>query len=93
MKKKKVCVVAPVHDWDDVRVYQKESCTLARAGYQITLIARAPSPRTINGVNIIPSIGGSNIRLIRFLLLPVVGVQALLQNAQIYHLHNPATSQ
>lgn len=91
MNKRKVCVVAPVHNWDDVRVFQKEARTLACAGYQVSLIVRAPSPRTISGIDIVPSLGSSNIRLIRFLLLPVVGVQALLQNAQIYHLHNPDT--
>ncbi len=91
LNKRTVCVVAPVHVWDDVRVYQKESRTLAEAGYQVTLIARTPSPQTINGVKIIPPIGSSKFRLLRFLLLPAVGVQALLQNAEIYHLHNPDT--
>ena len=91
LKKRKVCVVAPVHVWDDVRVYQKEARTLADAGYQVSLIARTPSTQTINGVKIIPSIGGSKYRLLRFLLLPAVGVQALLQKAHIYHLHNPDT--
>ena len=91
LNKRKVCVVAPVHVWDDVRVYQKESRTLAEAGYQVCLIARTDSPQTTNGVKIIPSIGSSKYRLLRFLLLPAVGVQALLQNAEIYHLHNPDT--
>jgi len=64
---------------------------LADAGYQVSLIARTPSPQTINGVKIIPPVGSSRFRLLRFLLLPAVGVQALLQNAEIYHLHNPDT--
>lgn len=91
MNKRKVCIVAPVHIWDDVRVYKKEACTLAHAGYQVSLIARTPSQQTVNGIKIIPSIGSSSIRLLRFLLLPIVGIQALLQNAHIYHLHNPDT--
>jgi len=91
LNKRSVCVVAPVHVWDDVRVYQKEARTLADAGYQVSLIARTPSPQTINGVRIIPCIGSSRYRLLRFLLLPAVAVQALLQNAEIYHLHNPDT--
>jgi len=64
---------------------------LADAGYQVSLIARTPSPQIIDGVKIIPCIGGSKYRLLRFLLLPAIGVQALLQNAEIYHLHNPDT--
>ena len=91
MNKKRVCVVAPVHVWDDVRVYQKESRTLADAGYEVSLIARTPSPQSINGVKIIPPVGSSKFRLLRFLLLPAVGIHALLQNADIYHLHNPDT--
>ncbi len=64
---------------------------MADAGYQVSLIASTPSPQTINGVKIIPPVGSSKFRLLRFLLLPAVGVQALLQNADIYHLHNPDT--
>ena len=64
---------------------------MADADYQVSLIARTRSPQTINGIKIIPAIGSSRFRLLRFLLLPAVGVQALLQNADIYHLHNPDT--
>ena len=64
---------------------------MADAGYEVSLIARTPSPQTINGVKIIPPVGSSRFRVLRFLLLPAVGVQALLQNADIYHLHNPDT--
>ncbi|MDX1405860.1 MAG: hypothetical protein R3192_15045, partial [Woeseiaceae bacterium] len=91
MKKEKVCVVAPVHVWDDVRVFQKEATTLARAGYRVTLIAKAQSRFIHNGIEVIPSISSSEFRLVRFLLLPLVAIQALLQNANIYHLHNPDT--
>ena len=91
LNKRSVCVVAPVHVWDDVRVYQKEARTLADAGYQVSVIARTPSPQTINGIKIIPPIGNPKSRLSRFLLLPFVGIQALRQNADIYHLHNPDT--
>ena len=89
MNKRSVCVVAPVHAWDDVRVYQKEARTLADAGYRVSVIARAPSPQSIDGIEIIPSISDSRYRPVRFLLLPAVGVQALQQNADIYHLHDP----
>ena len=88
---KKVCVVAPVHVWDDARVFHKESCTLADAGNQVTLIARIESPRTINAIEILPPAGSSGNRFTRFLSLPLVGVQALRKNADIYHLHNPDT--
>lgn len=86
-----MCIVAPVHRWDDVRVFRKEARTLADAGYEVTLISRIESPRIIDGVRVVPSVGSSGYRLLRFILLPVVGVQALMQNAGIYHLHNPDT--
>ena len=64
---------------------------MADAGYQVSVIARTPSPQTINGIKIIPPFGNPESRLSRFLLLPFVGIQALLQKADIYHLHNPDT--
>ena len=91
MNGRKVCVVAPVHVWDDVRVFHKEACSLADAGYAVSLIARAPEPRTVNGVRVVPSVGSAGFRPLRFLLSPVVAIQALLQGADIYHLHNPDT--
>ena len=88
---KKVCVIAPVHAWDDVRVFHKECRTLANAGYDVCLIARVQSPRTVKGIKIIPAVGSSGGRFKRFLSLPFVGIQALLRKAKIYHLHNPDT--
>ena len=86
-----VCIVAPVHDWDDVRVFQKEARTLADAGYRVSLIARSPSKLMQHGVDVIPATGSSGGRFLRFLSLPIVGAQALRQGAAIYHMHNPDT--
>ena len=88
---KTVCVVAPVHAWDDVRVFQKEARTLARAGYRVIVIARAPRREIVDGVEVLPARTARSWRLFRFASLPVVFFQAVTVKADVYHLHNPDT--
>ncbi|WP_182038464.1 hypothetical protein [Vibrio alginolyticus] len=40
MSGKKVCILAPIHIWDDVRVFKKQAVSLSCSGYDVTLIAR-----------------------------------------------------
>lgn len=87
----KVTIVAPVHIWDDVRVFKKEALSLAKDGYNVTLIARIKAPSIIEGIKILPVYGCYQNRLLRFLSLPIVIFQVLRQEADIYHLHNPDT--
>ena len=92
MSDKLICVVAPVHRWDDVRVFHKEARTLASAGgYRVILIARAPRCEIVDGVEIVPARTCTSSRLLRFASLPAVFLQALRVNADAYHLHNPDT--
>jgi glycosyltransferase involved in cell wall biosynthesis len=91
MTTKTVCVVAPVHNWDDVRVFQKEARTLVQAGYRVTLITRASRPHDFGGIRILPARTVTSSRFLRFLALPAVFIQALRINADVYHLHNPDT--
>jgi glycosyltransferase involved in cell wall biosynthesis len=83
-----VVIVAAVHAWDDVRVYQKEACTLAAHGYNVTLIAQAPQTAVERGIRIQPA-PKSKSRTIRFLKLPLVFLMAMRLDADIYHVHNP----
>ena len=85
-----ITIVAPVHIYSDIRVFQKEAKSLAANGYQVTLIARADRPRLEDGVKIIPAPAAPN-RLKRFLSLYRVFKLALAQRADVYHLHNPDT--
>ena len=87
----RVCIVAPVHAWDNVRVFHKQAVTLAAAGYQVVLLAQAQGPLTVQGVQIKPVWAPRTPRLLRFLCLPFVLVQTLLQRADVHHLHNPDT--
>lgn len=87
----KVVIVAPVHIYDDVRVFRKEAVTLAAAGHEVILYARTPDgqPLTRDGVAVRPVTYRN--RLQRFLQLPLVGHRAWREGADIYHVHNPDT--
>ncbi len=87
----KVAILAPVHAYDDIRVFRKEAVTLAAAGNDVTLYARTPdgSPLRDSGVRVEP-VSYRN-RLQRFALLPRLAHAAVKQRADIYHLHNPDT--
>lgn len=89
--KKKVCIVAPVHPWNDVRVFKKQAVSLSESGYDVTVIARATSTFTYGDIKIEPAKGTYKTRTQRFLSIPKVALQARKYNADIYHLHNPDT--
>ena len=85
-----VVVVAPVHYYDDVRVFQKEAKTLSANGYRVLLLARAENALVEEGVEVVPLPVVKN-RLMRFLSSPRVFWAALLLKGDVYHLHNPDT--
>ncbi|MCH9719903.1 MAG: glycosyltransferase [Actinomycetia bacterium] len=87
----KVVMLAPVHRYDDVRVFRKEAVTLAQAGHRVILYARTPDdePRLESGVEVRPV--RYRGRLQRFAKLPGLGRAALRERAEIYHVHNPDT--
>ncbi len=87
----RIVILAPVHIYDDIRVFRKEAVTLAAAGHEVILYARTPDgqPLERDGVRVEPVRYRS--RLGRFAQLPVVGHRAWRQQADVYHLHNPDT--
>lgn len=87
---KKVCILAPVHPYDDVRVFQKEAKTLCENGYKVTLFARAEKDMIIDGIQI-KKVPAYKKRLQRFLYHPILFLKALKTNSDVYHLHNPDT--
>ena len=89
MKRRKICILAPVHPYYDVRVFQKEACSLTAAGYQVILMAKADSRRVEAGVEVLPVSHRS--RLERFAKQPLFLYRALATGADAYHLHNPDT--
>ena len=87
----KTVILAPVHIYDDVRVFRKEAVTLAAAGQHVTLYARTPDDEacTRDGVHVTPVPKQS--RPARFLNLARLGVAAWRERADVYHIHNPDT--
>ncbi|QEA39735.1 glycosyltransferase family 4 protein [Pistricoccus aurantiacus] len=86
-----IIIIAPVHAWDDVRVFKKQAVSLARSGFDVKLIARIEKKDFIDGVEVIPPAGSSKNRFLRFLSIPLISFQALFLKGEIYHLHNPDT--
>lgn len=86
---KKICILAPVHIYDDIRVFRKEAKTLVQNGYDVTLFARINKKKTVDGIKIKP-VRYKN-RIERFMKLPLIFLKAIKTNADLYHIHNPDT--
>ncbi|MEM2941747.1 MAG: glycosyltransferase family 4 protein [Thermoproteota archaeon] len=89
MKSRKVCILTTVHPSFDTRIFHKEAKTLARSGYDVTLIAQHDRDEVVDGVRIIVLSKPKN-RFTRILGLSwQVFWLALRQRADLYHLHDP----
>lgn len=88
--RKEICILAPVHPYNDVRVFQKEAKTLCENGYKVTLFARVDKDVTIDGIQI-KKVPKYKRRFQRFLYQPILFLKALKTNSDVYHLHNPDT--
>jgi len=85
----KVCHMTSAHTSEDVRIFHKECTSLAKAGYEVYLVARGSSYEK-NGVHVVgvgrPS-GGRLNRMLSF--TRKVYEAALTVDAEIYHFHDP----
>ena len=90
MSIKSICIVAPVHYYDDVRVFQKQAVSLAANNFNVKLYSRAEYNFSKYGVRVIavPIFKG---RLKRFLYLPLLLIKLALDKSDVYLLHNPDT--
>jgi glycosyltransferase involved in cell wall biosynthesis len=87
--KKKICIVAPVHIYNDIRVFQKQAISLATHNYDVVLFARCTEDKIEHGIHIRAL--STYTRKKRFLTLPYLLYQLIQVNADVYHLHNPDT--
>ncbi|WP_186576582.1 glycosyltransferase family 4 protein [Aquibacillus kalidii] len=86
-----VCVVAPVHKFDDVRIYTKEISTLLSLGFNVTYYARNPKNETIDlDINFV-EVPTFRKRASRFINLFKLFFKVLSIKADVYHIHNPDT--
>lgn len=88
MRMKRVCHFTSVHKSLDDRIFEKECVSLAKAGYEVTIVAGGDS-FTRDGVTIV-GCGESKNHLDRFLFLSRrVYKEALKLDCDIYHFHDP----
>lgn len=85
----RVCVLTSVHKPFDIRIFQKEGRTLARSGYQVTIVVPHDHDVLAGGLQIkaVAQPAGRLERMTRTVL--AVCLQALRQDADIYHFHDP----
>ena len=85
----KVCIFTTVHPPFDTRTFHKEAKTLARAGYDVTLIVQHDRDEVVEGVKII-ALSKPRNRLTRIFGLTWRAFRlALRQKADVYHFHDP----
>lgn len=86
----KVCHLTSVHKWNDVRIFEKECVSLAKAGFDVSLIAVNCQSGTFDGVNVISVSSDAKSRLGRMTKTVKSVYQAALKvDADIYHFHDP----
>ena len=85
----KVCILTSVHMPFDGRVFHREARSLAKAGYDVTLIARHDKEEVVSGVRVLPLPGAKN-RLQRVTrVMRRLYRLAVRENADGYHFHDP----
>ncbi|MBW3634415.1 MAG: glycosyltransferase family 4 protein [Chloroflexi bacterium] len=81
--------VTTVHAADDPRIFNKEALALRRAGWKVTLIARADHDHTADGIRIL-RLTASRKRFHRMTIGVLRAAKlALRQRADVIHLHDP----
>ena len=85
----KVCHVTSAHPKEDVRIFQKECISLARAGYDVYLVQQGECYEK-NGVHIVGFGSIATNRIKRMLSTSKTAYKtALGVDADVYHLHDP----
>lgn len=86
----KVCHLTSVHPPKDGRIFYKECTSLAKAGYDVTLIVANADDEECNGVHIVGVRKAKGGRINRFIKTGRdVYKKALAIDADIYHIHDP----
>ena len=85
----KVCHVTSAHEKESVRIFHKECVSLAKAGYDVTLVQQGESYDK-SGVHIVGFGAVASNRIKRMLLTSRAAYKKAVEvNADIYHLHDP----
>jgi len=84
----RVCVVTSAHPVFDIRIFHKQAKALAKAGYEVTVIAPHDRNEAVAGIQIL-ALPRSRNRLQRWISLLRVLKLVLAHHAYVYHLHDP----
>lgn len=87
----KVCHVTSAHSRDDVRIFEKECSSLAKAGYEVHLIVNDEKKDEVKNRVKIVSTGFKPIGRRQRMFSPIKYIWAKMQevDADIYHFHDP----
>ncbi len=84
----KICHISTVHNVFDDRIFHKECVSLAKAGFDVTLIVKHSQDEIIDGVKIC-ALPNKSSRSYRLLLQFIALSKAIKINAKAYHFHDP----
>jgi glycosyltransferase involved in cell wall biosynthesis len=88
-RRSKVCVLTSVHPPFDGRIFHRAAKSLAKAGYEVVLIARHDKEEVIDGVRVVPLPQPKNrVHRMTGILWRVYRL-AVKENADVYHFHDP----
>jgi hypothetical protein len=85
----KVAHLTSVHSARDVRIFYKQCRSLAKAGYDVTLVAPCDSDYSLDGVSVRAVRRIENRMLRMTACVWSVTREALKVNADVYHFHDP----
>ena len=85
----KVCILTSVHMPFDGRVFHKEARSLAKAGYDVTLIARHDKEEIVGGIHVLPlPEAKSRLRRMTKVTRRLYRL-AVRADTDVYHFHDP----
>lgn len=85
-----MCHITSVHRWDDTRIFYKECCTLADAGWEVVLVASNGVPGTYHGVKLVVVKNNRASRIYRATVVAWRILYATLkQKPRVVHFHDP----
>ncbi len=85
----KVCVLTTVHMPFDGRIFHRGARSLAKAGYDVTLIARHTKEEVVGGVRVLPLPSPRNrLQRVTKVMWRLYRL-AVRENADVYHFHDP----
>ncbi len=85
----KICHVTTVHNVWDTRIFRRECVSLAKAGFQVMLVAVHDKEEIVDGVQIIPLARARSVIERRLLLSRRAMEIARNLDADLYHFHDP----